>query len=340
MPSPADPWTWFAPEGLSATWREVLQGAGAQGSEDPNRWDLWLPSRGLALDRQLRELPPPRPGSVVGALPGAGVLADKRLLWVRLVLALGRTGAARIAPQAWLPELPRDLDALRAHAARGGGPWVLKDVRRQRREGVRLTDDPLSLLPADPAERRRMLVQEGVRDVLSIDGHRTSLRVWLVLRREGRGLTAWRHREGLVVYAPSKDDWMTRTTADWLAPVGAPRRLSGLIRGLGAPARAVPAAIDAALRAACGAALRDLGKAEALRSTPCFELFGVDFVLDASLHPWLVEFNRKPRTAPREPDEAPLRAEILRGALALGGVGGVEGGENCCELGRWRLPDG
>ncbi len=327
------PWSWFAPDGLTATWEAVLTDAGGERSMDPMTWDVWLPSRGKGLEGRLDALVGGAPGAVIGAVPGAGALADKRLLWVRLVQALGRERAAELAPEVWLPDVARDRERLEGLA----GPFMLKDARLQRRRGVSLVEHPLEELTEEAMKGRRLVVQRLVDDVLRVDGHRSSVRLWLVLQRDGGRLTAWRHREGLVVYSPDADGWITRATEDWLAPPGAPTRLSGLFERLGASGDGCMRAVDGALRAAVAAVRGDLAEAPTPGGRCCFELFGADFVFGADLRPWLLEINRKPRTPPREPAEEALRAEILRDALARGGVPGVGKGRSYVQVGSWGL---
>jgi len=154
----------------------------------------------------------------------------------------------------------------------------------------------------------------------------------VVIRRHGGVLSAWRHREGIVAYAPA-EGWITRSGEGALGPPGAPHRLSELVAAR--RIRGLDDAIDDALKAAMGMAAGHLGAEVTLAAADCSELLGVDFVVDGAGRPWLLEFNRKPATEAREAAEDELRRSVLRGSLICAGA---RTGDNPYRpLGRWRL---
>jgi len=143
-------------------WRAVLAEDGGRHVEVHEPWELWVPNTAKGVDRRLAELVVP-PGARVAAIPGIRCLSNKRSLWVRMVQRWGREAALNYLPASWLPEVPADLAALRADVAAGRGPYLIKDVRRQRREGVTLVHDPLPALQEPGALDRPRVVQRGGR---------------------------------------------------------------------------------------------------------------------------------------------------------------------------------
>ncbi len=335
------PLRWCSAEPLTSLRRPVLEAAGYRRATDGEAWQVWIPSTGGRLDRAVEGVTPSLPGSVLSVVPGAKYLGNKRSLWIRLVQAYGRARAETISPPSWLPELPSDREDLRARH-RPGALYVLKDARKNRREGITVVGE-LEGVDLEAIDDEETVVQALVVDQLQAAGHHLSLRCWVVLVRDPGELSAHLYPEGLVVYAPGGPtldaQWVTRRGSEEQGPGGAPLKMSELIAWItaaGSDPRVLQRGIARAVRAAAQAARRDLGGRAPLGHR-CFELFGADFVIDRQLKPWLLELNRNPVLTPRFEAERPLREGMLHDAYACGGVEGFTPKLGFVEVGRWAL---
>jgi hypothetical protein len=323
----------------------VLTGAGYRPAEGEEQALVWVPTKGAGLESRLRDLAETPRDVVVGAVPGGSYLCHKRQLWIRLARSFGRARAEAIAPPSWIPEVAADRARLLA-AHRPGALYLLKKAAVQRRAGITLLAD-IDATTLDAAQGQGSIIQRMVQDQLEVAGHRCSLRCWVVLFRRAGEVQANLHQEGLLMYAPGgaapggtavEDRWITRRQDGKVGPEGAPERLSGLLamlRAAGVSPEPLQAGIVRGVKACVSAVLRDLSGA-ALQDHACVELFGVDFVVDRALKPWLLEWNRMPSLTPRHEDERALREDVWRGSLALGGLPGLGVPDGFLPIGRWR----
>ena len=314
--------------------REVLADAGYEETSGGD-WSLWWPASAKRLEARLAALEGGTASATVAAIAGLHALSNGRALWANLCLRFGRTRAGRIMPQSFVPDLPRDRAAwLAEHAP--GRLWLEKDIRRQRREGVWLIDDPATWEPAD-GDLRSRLIQAAIPDVLAVVGSRQSVRVWTVVRRDHEGLSAFVYPDGPVAWAEPDAEG----AAGWLTRGGPLHRglrpatigqLLGRLHREGRDVSGVWKGCARAIGASLAASLRVLKTPPPPAGRVQVELFGVDFVLDEQLHPWLLEWNRRPRLTPHGPDDVGLRRAMLQ---AVVGLCGGDGPGALRPVGRW-----
>lgn len=303
-------------------------------------WNLWLPTLGgpkESIEKALLELKTTQAEALIGGMPSASNICNKRWLWIRLVLKLGRRKASLIMPETFLPDNSTDLTSLKTET----GPWIVKDASQSRRKGIHLTetiDEAISISGGDGV----WLIQKRLTELLTITDHRFHLRTYLLLVRDAGVLTASLHPWGVVIYAKSKvhdnsyDAWITPASSDWAGPVGAPRDLPLLLDSLaaaGLDASTIMGDMGAAIHSAVDAVAPKLLGNTILQQHRCFELLGVDFVIDHQLKPWLLEINRKPALSPRFADERPKRRQVFSDVLAHVGLPLPKG--NFINIGKW-----
>lgn len=306
------------PDGADPLVRDLLVEAGWR-PVDPSSADwslLW--SVGEASAATYARL---RPGQLVNHIPGIGALARKD----RLAQTLRRaTTDDELAPETFA--FPDELARFRARAA--AQPellWIQKPKSGARGEGVTL------LASLDELETgSNWLVQRYLDRPHLIDGRKYTLR-WYLLVTGLDPLTVWVFDDGFTKLASRpfstasaalRDPFRHLTNPDVQAlnPELATSAdnltrpaYAELLRAQGADAAALFARIEALLAEAVGAARDELARTT-WRSTnnpaACFELLGVDLLVDVDLRPWLLECNLNPSlSVEAEPAEGESRAE-------------------------------
>ncbi|KAG1679275.1 hypothetical protein FOA52_009305 [Chlamydomonas sp. UWO 241] len=319
---------------------------GPLGYQRPADWDiLWSPAR-LAL----KALPSIKPGQLVSACPGLMSLTRKRKLSLTLKQALGERAFA-IMPRtfslpdeldAWRAHVAVNSAAAAAAACAGADGslppqqplWMLKTAQHLGK-GLRLLPGDralqrhlgkgLRLLPEDRVlqeaatrklksrgEKPYVQAQAYVADPLLINGHKSGIRVWVVVTGFNP-LRAYLHVNGLVLFSSQGYDPEVGTQNDAgdvaVGHVtnyaqnqnGGVWNLPQLCDHLGADAydtlwRRI-AANCAQIVAAALPQMRAQHAALELPPGSTFELLGLDFLVDSALHPWLLEVNGTPSLA-------------------------------------------
>lgn len=238
-------------------------------------------------------------------------------------LAAALTARMAIDPAGRVPEsfvLPGDRAALEAFAAAPDAPrlWIVKPIRGSGGQGISVTDDLSGAL-----DRRDVVVQRYLDRPYLIDGCKGHCRIYCLVT-SADPLRAYVYSEGIVRIAPAPYDprpdalggpsmHVTNTALHLEDPrlmisqdasqedVGAVRSLSAMLKRMAAdgldPAKVqgeIKALVEWFVRllAADGLFARQAALGPA-RSFP-HKLFGLDVLVDADGHPWLIEMQRTP----------------------------------------------
>lgn len=305
--------------------------------------DGWLETEGRDFD-VLWDWPGPdddagpllRPGRRYNFFGEVVDLVNKCELYRNLCAAraaLGERGAEiyDFFPRSY--SMPDEFGELRQAAQEAPGAlWICKPTAAARGEGLRLIDD-VRAAPRGP----EWLVQEYIAAPHLIDGHKYSLRVYVLLTSLVP-LQGYLFREGLCKPAArpyrcdtaALDDRFIHLTnyavssADPEAPGrGRYLTLAGYRQwlreqghddaGLWGEIRRVCALT---LLAARGSMLQGM-QSHGWDPAGCFELMGLDIMLDEARKPWLIECNRSPGLAVYGEDIRAITREFLADTLAL-----------------------
>jgi hypothetical protein len=278
-------------------------------------------------------------GQHVNHVPGIAALARKDRL-------PGTVGERVRIPETFL--LPQQLGRFRARAhEEPWTTWIQKPKAGARGEGVSILASP------DDAETNgNFLVQRYLDEPHLIEGRKYTLRRY-VLVTSLEPLEAWLYDDGFtklasrpfaVSGAARLDRFRHLTNPDVLELDDLPTSADNLtrpayeelLRAEGRDPDALAAEIERLLATTVGAARDELAAATwRATNTPggCFELLGVDVLVDAELRPWLLECNLGPSLSVEagggraEREERELKHALVRdllGTLGLrpGGPGG------------------
>ena len=245
-----------------------------------------------------------------------------------------------MAPPSFL--VPDDFALLREEQRRAPAPaWIVKPLDGRQGAGISLCRGSRlgTLREAPPGHR--LLVQKYVGAPLTVCGRKFDLRLYLLITALAPVPSAWLCREGFARFSAEQyaepfaaegggeegADWrvvhLTNHAVQCEGPGGAPDggwdlrwSLLSLRRHLQrtygeAATTALFADIEQRLVPAVVAAARRILVPDAR----CFELFGVDVMVDEALKPWLLEVNASPSLSSDAPDDLAMKARVVNGVL-------------------------
>jgi hypothetical protein len=253
-------------------------------------------------------------------------LSRKRKLVPTLQAAYGEDAASIVPLSYVLPnELRKWSAALEAAAAAGAEPglWMLKTPQHLGK-GLALLPPAEAVAEAGrhrpPPAKPYVCAQRYVADPLLIGGRKFGVRVWVLVTGHDP-LRAYIHANGLALFSTHAYDGATWAAAGDAGGIalghvtnyaqnmdGGVWDLSQLAEHLGAaPWAALWSDIKRNAALALAAALPDMHAAHAGLGVPpgtTFELLGLDYLVDSSLKPWLLEVNGTPSLAVDHADPA------------------------------------
>ena len=296
-------------------------------------------------DKLWKELPL---GSIVNHFPGSWTLGRKDGLAKILTEQQRRLGGHEynFIPRTFT--LPADRASLERAIAEGSlqgdGAFIVKPLNSSRGRGIHLCSD-LDELELDA----KVLVQEYIAKPLLLQERKFDLRIY-VLVTSFEPLRAYTFEQGLARFAtqpyspPSAYDVGDRSAHltnysinkhddAYVANVNAEDDATGHKWSLAAVYRALAEKgvdvvalrrrIDSLLAKTLIAAQPHVCSKYAQhfsRRGACFELFGFDVMLDAHMHPWLIEVNVSPDLASTSPLDRQLKGTLATDVLHLVGV--------------------
>jgi tubulin polyglutamylase TTLL4 len=290
-----------------------------------------------------------RPWQKLNHFPGTWCLGRKDRLAGVLARARARFGPGEFAFAPPTFVLPADRPGLeRAAAAAPDAVWIQKPYSSSCGKGIRLVRRPGRI-----RRRARCVVSRYVRAPFLIDGFKFDLRLYALvtcmdplrvyLNDDGlvrfaterfalsRGslshrrmhLTNYSVNKGARAFVRNADaaqaatgsKWSVKALSAWLADHGTdPGPVFDRIRDLVVKTMIVA---EAQVQKRC-ARLR-VGR------TNCFELFGVDVLLDAQLRPWLLEVNILPSLSSSSPLDKLIKTRLMSDVFHVIGVPIVDG---------------
>lgn len=307
-------------------------------------WGLWW-SSGRPPRIVFEELPA---GRFLNHLPGVDALSRKDGLADTVDRARRRLGhdGWTIAPPTFV--MPRDRERLLLSARRRrGAVWILKPAASARGQDVRLLESA-----EDAPDERGWVVQRYIADPHLLDGYKYTLRCYLLIRATDP-IRLYMYRDGFAKltsrpFTMASDEranpFVHLTNPDILALDPTVRTSERNLTHEAYRRRIAEEGIDDAalfdrIKRVVAAAV--LGARERLRERHvavagghegCFELLGLDVIVDRELRPWLLECNYAPALAvmavgstPSQRDEARIKKALVRDVLGLVGVIGKDG---------------
>lgn len=307
---------------------KALEGQRTNGSD----WDLlWYFGKEPPVDLY-KNIPANRR---ISHIPGISVVAHKWHLFNNL--KHHRESAEpdqkhdqihRFFPDAWL--LPEDRNELRTLLQKEPTqPLILKPLKSSMGRGIQLLHNEDQL-----PDRGEWLVQEYINDPHLINDRKYALRLFLLITSTDP-LTAYLYKEGVVDLAvqPYSTDKNKRLEPGVHIANGALQsnlpgfdltkhcmnlnQWSEYITESGDPDQAwndIEKILKQTLLA-ISKPLREASMSQLAHSEQCFELLGVDIMLDSKLKPWLIECNRTPSMTAEY--SGALKPNLLKDTLRL-----------------------
>ena len=323
--------------------RHVLKRArGWRISTDPEslNYDLWWTDGAVEPDKLARM----RPYQKINHFPGMYALARKNFL-ARNLTKLRKVFPDEydFYPLTWV--LPAEFSDLKTYSMKNPkGTYIVKPDASCQGRGIFLTKDVDDLSPVD-----HYIVQRYIDKPFLIEDLKFDLRIY-VLVAGCDPLRIFIHEEGLTRLAteeycrPSERNLsdmcmhLTNYAVNKLNPnfifnedsedddVGHKRSLTSTMRFLeeeGYDTNALKAAIaDMAIKSLCTvqpsiAHYYRSCQPEDLSNGMCFELLGLDVLLDKHLKPWLLEVNHSPSFSTDTPLDAKIKRKVIGDAVTL-----------------------
>ena len=270
-------------------------------------WNLYIPNGYNRIELDLNNLDPHNDDQIIFGMQGCDDLVGKTCLWNILERTYGREKAREILPETFVLSKEDHVNLFKEQY-KEGEIYILK-ARRQRKEGIHLTRDLNEILEAK--EKEYTLVQQYKRDLLLINNRKLNIRMYLLLTLRNGVLEAHINKYATCIYSNKDYDDSTLDFENNITSYNLDLKIYEtnpltmkqlrtylLDNGYDNP-DILFERINEKVRLVADAIKPSLGKKGNLKNNLCVQIFGMDFIVDKNLNPYMLEANKGPDMHPK-----------------------------------------
>jgi hypothetical protein len=270
-------------------------------------WDIYIPSGYNKIEIELEKLQPTKSDQIIFGIQGCDDLVGKTSVWNLLEKKHGRDMAKTIMPETFVIENEEHMNMFK-EKYKEGETYILKK-KLQRKQGLLLTKDLEEILKAK--DKEYTLIQNYKKNVLLVNKRKLNLRIYLLLTVKNGVLEAHVNNYGTCIYNNKDYDAdsldfernITSFNLDLKIYEKNPLTFKQLNTYLSENGYENPKIlfdrINEKVKLLCDAVKDSLGKGENLKDNLCVQIFGMDFIVDTDLNPYLLECNKGPDMSPK-----------------------------------------
>lgn len=271
-------------------------------------WDLYIPSGYNRIEAILDELKPHNDDQIIFGIQGCDNLVGKTALWKILEKSYGREGAKELLPETFVLSNEEHVKLFKEQY-KENQIYILK-AKRQRKEGLKLTKDLKEIIEAK--DKDFTLVQDYKNDLLLINKKKLNLRIYLLLTLKDGKLEAYINKFGTCIYSNKEYDdttldfnnHITSFNLDLKTYEDNPMTMKQLRTYLLDNGYENPdilfERINEKVAKVLDAVKPTLGEKGNLKNNLCVQIFGMDFIVDKDLNPYMLECNKGPDMQPKQ----------------------------------------
>ncbi|MFC2109479.1 hypothetical protein ACFLRU_05990 [Bacteroidota bacterium] len=317
----------------SQRYLEILNRNDLEVTLEAEKWEVYFPLTDKSEGNQLIGLERIK-AKHIGVVTGTDCLINRSLVWINLVNSLGRQEASSIMPETFVLSNKKDLRRLKSDSR---NHFILKN-NRHRRQGLLLAASVEQVLDE---KDKYDVVQPLITNLKRYKGASFNLRVYLLLTLHENELKAYIYYEGVCVYGKSPEkgiaffDRMVTHARNGI-PQGFPELMSDLLEELEINYQTFFLSLSLKINKLLDSAVHQFGKLENLEQAHCFQVFGVDILMDTNNTPIICEVNKGPSMKSKNENHGNLKNEMLEDMLSVVGLRGVEN-EGFIESSSWKI---
>lgn len=305
-----------------------------------DNWILYIPKNYNYVEIELAKLIPSNNQQIIYAIKGCDALCSKNQLWFNLRSYYGREKAQTIIPETFNLNDKDDIAVFKEKYLTNNDNTVTKTTfilkkNLQGKKGLHLVNNSEKALREGKLNNFK-IIQKYLENPYLINKRKVNLRLYVVIICHLDKEDWLLFNEGKCIYSNKcfdkgsslndkgildKEQHFTSYNLDTnkvYLDEKLPESLQDLKIHLGDDKyEKLMKNINKLLLLVKSAYSSRLGKIDTLRNNKCFQLFGLDFLIDENLKPYLLEFNKGPSMRIKSPKDKELKHSLLLSMFKL-----------------------
>jgi len=270
-------------------------------------WNIYIPNGYNRIEIDLDKLTPHNENQIIFGVQGCDDLVGKTCLWNILEKTYGRFGASQLLPETFVLSNDDHVQLFKEQYKQNE-IYILKS-KRQRKEGLKLTRELKDILES---KENYTLVQNYKRDLLLINNRKLNLRIYLLLTIKNGVVEAYINKYATCIYSNKEYDDSTLDFENNITSFNLDLKVYDenpmtmkqlrtylLDNGYDNP-DVLFERINNKVAMVIDAVKPSLGRKGNLNNNLCAQVFGMDFVVDKDLNPFMLEANKGPDMQPKQ----------------------------------------
>ena len=264
-------------------------------------------------------------GKYIFGLKGCDRIVSKNSIWSILEMTYGRQFASQIMPETFVLSDVQQLEM--AFDKIDNNINLICKKNLQRKMGLKFAGNKKEL--EECVKEDFKIAQRFMKNTLNIKGRKMNIRIYYVIKKEGDKMTFYLHRNGKILYTNKKtggeisfDTHITSYQMDSniYKNDGMPHSIDDLRKFLGKnKSNAIWNKIEEKM-AFLSQAIAYVFKDEMHYDKVCFQLFGVDVIVEENGEPFILEINKGPDMIPKCEQDETLKRIVYEDTMRIGGV--------------------
>lgn len=305
-----------------------------------DNWILYIPKNYNYVELELTKLKPGNNKQIIYAIKGCDTICSKNQLWFNIRSYYGREKAHTIMPETFNLNDEDDIAVFKEKYLINNDNTPIKTTfilkkNLQGKKGLHLVNNSEKALREGKWNNFK-LIQKYLENPYLINKRKVNLRLYVVIICHLDRQEWLLFNEGKCIYSNKcfdkesslddkglldKEQHFTSYNLDTdkvYLDEKLPESLQDLERYLGSEKfEELMENINKLLLLIKSAYSSRLGKLNTLKKNKCFQLFGLDFLMDENLKPYLLEFNKGPAMSIKSPKDKELKKTLLSSMFKL-----------------------
>ena len=289
-------------------------------------FDLYMPCGYNEIEREMSDNI--FYGKYIFGLKGCDSIVSKNSLWLILENTFGRSAASNIMPETYV--FDNNEQTKMAYNSINKGNILICKKNVQRKMGLKIAKTIEDL--KDCEKEKFKVAQLFMKNTLTIKGHKINLRIYYVIKKERNKLSFYLYNNGKILYTNKKtggevtfDTHITSYQMDSniYKKEGLPHNLIDLKKYIGNDYKQIWNKIKQKMMF-LSKAISYVFNDELHYNKVCFQLFGVDVIIDENKEPYILEINKGPDMIPKCDADIELKKRVYEDTMRIGGVIGFK----------------
>jgi len=286
-------------------------------------FDLYMPCGYNDIEEQMSENI--FYGKYIFGLKGCDQIVSKNSIWNILEMTYGRPFASKIMPETFILSNEEHIDMAFNEIEKKNTLICKKNI--QRKLGLKFASTKKELIECVKEDFK--IAQLFMKNTLTIKGRKINIRIYYIIKKEGNKIAFYLHKNGKILYTNKntggKISFDTHITSYQMDSNiykndGLPHSINDLRNFLG---KEKSNHIWRKIEEKMGFLSRAISSVfydEIHYDKVCFQLFGIDVIVNENGDPFILEINKGPDMIPKCDQDEPLKKIIYEDTMRIGGV--------------------